>query len=320
MGKQFVKDLKIGSHVHSQFVVVAQKTLSFSAPSRYGEYFIKLLLGDISGTIKGIIWNSSMVREPIRPDEVLFVSGEVEDYNGPQLVINDYSTVKKEKINRSYFQATCPRDTDEMWGSLLEIASSSVSNNHLTRLLEVFYNDQDLVKGFHLSPAAKSIHHNYLGGLLDHTLEVVQICKYLTELYPGEIDGSLLITAAIFHDIGKIEEYNADSFTFEQTDKGKLLGHITIGLGIVRKMIEMVPSFPDDLKMKLEHMIISHHGEKEWGSPEVPQTFEAFALFHADLLSARLKQFSKLVKTHNAKNSAWTEWDRFLGRRIFTAK
>src|SRR5690606_1821783 len=107
LGKQFVKDLKIGSHVHSQFVVVAQKTLSFSAPSRQGEYFIKLLLGDISGTIKGIIWNSSMVREPIRPDEVLLVSGEVEDYNGPQLVINDYSTVKKDKINRSYFQATC---------------------------------------------------------------------------------------------------------------------------------------------------------------------------------------------------------------------
>jgi 3'-5' exoribonuclease len=85
-------------------------------------------------------------------------------------------------------------------------------------------------------------------------------------------------------------------------------------------MIEMVPSFPDDLKMKLEHMIISHHGEKEWGSPEVPQTFEAFALFHADLLSARLKQFSKLLNSHNAKSSAWTEWDRFLGRRIFAAK
>lgn len=320
MGKQFVKDLKVGSQVFSQFVVVAQKTLSFSAPSRQGEYFIKLLLGDISGTIKGIIWNTSMVREPIRTDEVLLVTGEVEEYNGPQLVINDYSIVEREKINRSYFQATCPRDNGEMWGNLLEIASSAVSNEHLTRLLDAFYNDPDLVKGFRLSPAAKSIHHNYLGGLLDHTLEVVEICEYLTKLYPEEIDRSLLITAAIFHDIGKIEEYNAESFTFEQTDRGKLLGHITIGLGTVRKMIELIPSFPDDLTMKLEHMIISHHGEKEWGSPEVPLTFEAFALFHADLLSARLKQFSQLVKNHNGKPSTWTEWDRFLGRRVFAAK
>lgn len=320
MGKQFVKDLKVGSHVFSQFVVVAHKTLSFSAPSRQGEYFIKLLLGDVSGTIKGIIWNSSMVRMPIRTDEVLLVNGEVEEYNGLQLVINDYSIVEKEKVNRSHFQATCPRDNDEMWRGLLEIVSSAVSNEHLTRLLNIFYNDQDLVKGFRLSPAAKSIHHNYLGGLLEHTLEVVEICEHLIKLYPEEIDRSLLITAAIFHDIGKIEEYNADSFTFEQTDKGKLLGHITIGLEMVRKMIESIPSFPDDLKMKLEHMIISHHGEKEWGSPEVPQTFEAFALFHADLLSARLKQISQLVKKHNGKPSAWTEWDRFLGRRVFTAK
>ena len=127
-----------------------------------------------------------------------------------------------------------------MWGNLLGIASTAVSNKHLSRLLDVFYNDQELVKGFHLSPAAKSIHHNYLGGLLEHTLEVVQICEYLTKLYPEEIDRSQLITAAIFHDIGKIEEYNADSFTLNRPT-GEAFGHITIGLEVVRKMIEMVP-------------------------------------------------------------------------------
>ena len=219
-----------------------------------------------------------MVRMPIRTDEVLLVNGEVEEYNGLQLVINDYSIVEKEKVNRSHFQATCPRDNDEMWRGLLEIVSSAVSNEHLTRLLNIFYNDQDLVKGFRLSPAAK-LFITIPWWAAGTYSEVVEICEHLIKLYPEEIDRSLLITAAIFHDIGKIEEYNADSFTFEQTDKGKLLGHITIGLEMVRKMIESIPSFPDDLKMKLEHMIISHHGEKEWGSPEVPQTFEAFYCF-----------------------------------------
>ncbi|MDO9535008.1 MAG: HD domain-containing protein [Bacillota bacterium] len=320
MSKQFVKDLKIGSHVQTQFVVVDVKELSFSAPSKSGEHFLKMLLGDISGTIKAIIWDRSMVSEPIRLDDVLYVSGEVGDYYGPQLVIDFYSKVEKDKINRNYFQPTSPRDIEEMWSSLLKIISETVADESLKSLLESFCNDSELVEKYKLSPAAKVIHHNYLGGLLDHTLEVVQICEHLAGLYPLQLDKSLLITAAIFHDLGKIEEYNADSFTFEQTDKGRLLGHITIGLEIIRKIFEKVPAFPDDLRMKLEHMIISHHGEKSWGSPEIPQTFNAFALFHADMLSARLKQFSQIIGNHNNSLSNWTDYDRFLDRRIYNGK
>lgn len=320
MSKQFVKDLKIGSHVQTQFVVVDVKELSFSAPPKSGEHFIKLLLGDISGTIKAIIWDRSMVSEPIRLDDVLYVSGEVGDYYGPQLVINCYNKVEREKINRDYFQPTSPREIEEMWSSLLKITSQTVTDDSLKSLLQCFYNDTEIVEKFKLSPAAKVIHHNYLGGLLDHTLEVVEICEQIAGLYPQKLDKSLLVTAAIFHDIGKIEEYNTDSFTFEQTDKGRLLGHITIGLEIIRKMLEKVPVFSDDLRMKLEHMIISHHGEKSWGSPEIPQTFNAFALFHADMLSARLKQFSQIIENHNSSGSNWTDWDRFLERRIYNVK
>ncbi|MGI5875649.1 MAG: 3'-5' exoribonuclease YhaM family protein [Dethiobacteria bacterium] len=318
MSKQFVKDLKIGSLVQSYFVVVDIQRISFSAPSKRGDYFLKLRLGDISGTIKAVIWDRSLVSGVIAPDDVLMVTGEVNDYQGPQLIINDYEKIDSSNINRYLLQPTCPRDSGEMWRQLITIASELVTDKNLQLLLNSFYDDSELVERFMLAPAAKVIHHNYLAGLLEHTLEVVEICRHLCGLYPEYVNKSLLITAAIFHDIGKIEEYDPHSFTFQQTDKGKLIGHITLGLGILREKIALLPSFPQNTLTELEHMIISHHGEKEWGSPEVPKTFNAYTLFHADLLSARLKQFTQVMQNYDQKNSSWTEWDHYLGRRIFT--
>ncbi len=318
MGKQYVKDLKIGSYVQSQFVVIDLREVPFSSPTRSGEHFLKLLLGDISGTIKGVIWDSTPAGKKIKANDVLCVTGEVKEYYGPQMVINSYTTLEKESVNRKYFQASSSRDKDEMWGRLKEIARQDVAEINLSRLLTMFYESTELARKFKLSPAAKLIHHNYLGGLLEHTLEVVEICRHISDLYAPRVDRSLLITAAIFHDVGKIEEYDPDSLTFEQTDKGRLLGHISIGLNIIGKHCEKLPLFPAELKIKLEHLIISHHGERSWGSPEVPKTFEAFALFHADLLSARLKQFQQIVEKNQRSNTGWSEWDRFLERKIFT--
>ncbi|NMB41072.1 MAG: HD domain-containing protein [Firmicutes bacterium] len=317
MGKQFVKDLKIGSYVQSQFVVSDIREIPFSSPSRSGEHFLKLVLGDISGTIKGVIWDISVVGEKIKTNDVLFITGEVKEYYGPQLVIDNYSKIKKENINRDYFQASSPRDRDEMWQRLKKIVRQEVTEKNLARLMDIFYEDHELVNKFKLSPAAKLVHHNYLGGLLEHTLEVVELCRHISKMYTKQIDRSLLVVAAVFHDIGKVEEYDLESLTFEYTDKGRLLGHISLGLGIIREMMEKLPLFPRDLKLELEHMIISHHGEKEWGSPKVPKTFNAFALFHADLLSARLKQFQQVMEKGQDYGSNWTEWDRFLERKIF---
>lgn len=317
MEKQFVKDLRRGSFVESQFVVVDVRELPFSSPSRSGEYFLKLQLGDISGIINSIIWDSTLVKEPIYRDEVLLVRGEVGEYNGPQLVISGYKKIEKENVYRSHFQATSSRDTGEMWETLLNIVTQNVREENLLRLLKEFFSDEELVEKFKISPAAKLIHHNYLGGLLEHTLEVAEICLQVAALYP-QLDQSLLITAAIFHDLGKIEEYDPHSYVFEQTDKGRLLGHITIGLEMLRKLLDRLPLFPEKLKMQLEHALISHHGEKEWGSPEIPQTFEAFALFHADLISARLKQFQQVMDKDTGPSKHWTGWDNFLGRRVFT--
>lgn len=317
MSKQFIKDLKIGSRVQTELVVIDVKELSFSAPSKAGDFFLKLQLGDVSGTIKGIIWDRSMVTEPLRPDDIIYVSGEVNEYQGPQLVISCYEKLDRRNVNRDHFQASCNRDRDEMWEEMISLFRSTVKDVHINQLFDAFLSDEHLAWKFKLSPAARVIHHNYLGGLLEHTLEVMELAREISRMYPERINPSLLMAGALFHDIGKIEEYDLNSFSFLQTDRGRLLGHITMGVEIVRDLINKIAGFPPQLQTRLEHILISHHGEKEWGSPEIPLTFTAFALFHADLLSARLKQFDQVLEKNEDRTGEWTEWDAFLGRKIY---
>lgn len=317
MKKQFIKDLKIGSYVESQFVIVDVKERSFSSPAKSGEHFFKLVLGDVTGTLHAVLWDRSIVSDPIEIDDVVYVSGEVKDYQGPQLSINYFKKLDKDKVNRESFQPTSERNIEDMWSSLQNIVEEEVTDRNLRSLWQVFCNDNHLVEKFKHSPAARFVHHNYLGGLLEHSLEVAEISLEISNYYPAESNKSLILLGAIFHDIGKIEEYDLKSFSFKQTNRGHLLGHIIIGLEILRDKINEVPGFPEDLKMKLEHIIISHHGEKEWGAPELPQTFNAFALFHADHLSARLKQFVQVMKKHEHSSSSWTGWDRLLQRKIY---
>jgi len=317
LAKQFIKDLKIGAPVQSQFVVIDIQEIAYSSPSRSGESFLKLKLGDVSGSIKGIIWDRSIVTEPIKQDEILLVSGEVKEYHGPQLVISYFEKINKEYANRAHFQSTSPKDPKSMWKGLREIVAARVTDKNLLELLRLLFADENLVQKFMSAPAAKTIHHNYLGGLLEHTLEVIELSLKFAELYPDKINEPLLVTGAICHDLGKIEEYDRDSFTFQKTDKGQLLGHITIGLGMIRELLAKLPSFPDSLRIELEHMLISHHGEKEWGSPELPQTINAFALFHADLISARLKQFVQIMETGGGDDPSWSRFDNFLGRKVY---
>ena len=320
LAKQFIKDLKVGAPVQSQFVVIDVQEVAYSSPSRSGETFLKLRLGDVSGSIKGIIWDRSIVTEPIRQDDILLVSGEVKEFHGPQMVVSYFEKINKEHVNRAHFQAIAPKDPVLMWEELQEIVADRVTDQHLRELIRLLFEDESFVQKFMSAPAAKTIHHNYLGGLLEHTLEVINISLKFADLYPGKFNEPLLVTGAICHDLGKIEEYDRDSFTFQKTDKGQLMGHITIGLGMIRDLLAGIPSFPAGLRTELEHMIISHHGEKEWGSPEIPQTINAFALFHADLVSARLKQFIQILETGGGDDPSWSRFDNFLGRKVYKGK
>jgi len=232
-------------------------------------------------------------------------------------VVGDIRKLDPSKVNRAFFQAVSRRDPAEMMSELKNIINADVKEKHLKSLLEAFFSDPDFTRLYANSPAARTIHHNCVGGLLEHTLEVIALCRNLAGLYPEQVRLDLLITGAILHDIGKLEEYNQDSISFDFTDRGKLVGHISIGKEMLDSKLAGLHDFPDDLKLELEHMLLTHHGVREWGSPEVPKTIHAFALFHADLVSARMDQFIKVMEKHTPESGEWTEWDRFLERSIF---
>jgi len=286
MKKQLIKNLRVGDEVETQAVILECSKAAFSAPHRAGEYFLKLLLGDVSGSIKGIMWDAAQIKEAVQKGDVVFIRGEVSDYHGPQVVVSDLRKLDPEKVNRGFFLPVSERDPKEMLAELKEIIAAEIKDPHLKLLLIAFFNEPDFTRRFALAPAARTIHHNYVSGLLEHTLEVITICRDMARLYPTQLQLDLLITGAILHDMGKIEEYDPASLSFEFSDRGKLIGHISIGKEMLDQKISQIPDFPARLKLELEHMILTHHGMREWGSPEVPKTIHAFTLFHADLVSA----------------------------------
>jgi len=317
MKKQFIKDLRIGDEVETQVLVIEAAKVAFSSSHRAGEHFLKLILADVSGRVKAVMWDPSEGDKAVAENDIIFISGSVSDYHGPQIVINELRKLDPGMVNRSFFQPVSPRNRDTMIAEFRDVMDKVIENSELKKLLALFFTDSDFFNKFSLAPAARTVHHNYLSGLLEHTLEVIEVCRTLNRLYPGRMEEDLLLTGAILHDIGKIEEYNLDSISFEFTDRGKLVGHISIGVEMLNENITRLPGFSSNLKLELEHMILSHHGMREWGSPEIPKTIHAFALFHADLLSARMGQLNSVIDKHPTESGSWTEWDRFLERSIY---
>ncbi|MFU8795399.1 MAG: 3'-5' exoribonuclease YhaM family protein [Dethiobacteria bacterium] len=317
MKKQMIKDMRVGDDVETQALVIEMNKSPFSSPHRSGEYFLKLTFGDVSGRVKGVMWEPPTDGEEIKPDDIVFIRGSVTDYHGPQVVVSDMRRLDPHKVNRAFFQQVSKRDLQEMIAELSAIINEEIGDIDLKSLLQAFFVDAEFARRYANAPAARTVHHNYVGGLLEHTLEVVEICRNLVKLYPEKLNRDLLFTGAILHDIGKVEEYKQESISFDFTDRGKLVGHISIGKEMLDARLTALPDFPDHLKLELEHIILTHHGMREWGSPEVPKTIHAFALFHADLVSARMNQFMLVMDKHVPESGDWTEWDRFLERSIY---
>jgi len=317
MKKQMISSLKVGEEVETQAVILELNRAAFSSAQRAGEFFLKLTLGDVSGRVKAVMWDPPAGEVDVAAGDVVFLRGLVNEYHGLQVVVSDLKRLDKTKVNKAFFQTVSERASDEMIAKLQEIIKEEIEDNNLKALLEAFFGDAEFLRQFSQAPAARTIHHNCVGGLLEHTLEVAAICRSLVDLYPGKLNRNLLLAGALLHDIGKLEEYQQDSISFEFSDRGKLVGHISIGKEMLDHKLAKQPDFPAELKLELEHMLLTHHGQRDWGSPEVPKTINAFALFHADLVSARMNQFIGIVKNHPEGGGDWTEWDRFLERSIY---
>ncbi len=273
---------------------------------RTGEPYLRLVLSDRTGSVTALWWKipkNADITE-FKKGDVVFVEAYVEVFQGNiQPKIRFMRKAEEQEYDSSKFVSTSRFDIEEQFLKLLEIIES-ISNPHLRRLLESIFDDRSISESFMRAPGGKIVHHSAIGGLLEHTLGVVEICEVVSKRYKS-IDRDLLITAALLHDIGKIFEYKIDK-AISTTDEGVLLGHLYMGCELVSKKIDGLRDFPPELKVKLLHCILSHHGEYEYGSPKKPKTLEAVALHYADALDSKLKGFEEHIIRELGDGKGWT--------------
>jgi 3'-5' exoribonuclease len=310
--KRFVTELKENENLSSSFLVKA-KTLG---NTRSGNPFLRIRLADRSGETEGRIWERALELDgEFEVNDVVRLRGKVELYQGElQLNISDLERIEPTKVDPTLYLPTGSKDPQEQWLQLSDLAAQ-VKNSYLKSLLRSFLTDVDFVRQMKQSPAAKAMHHAYLGGLLEHTVSVTRLLGRICDHYP-RLDRDLLVTGAILHDIGKLEEFSYH-LQLDYTDAGRLLGHVVLGVQRVQEKINKIKGFPADLSLALQHLMISHHGEYEFGSPKRPKTLEAFALNYADDLDAKMNHVSGLLDAEDENASRWTPYQRVYGRYFF---
>lgn len=281
-----------------------------SAETRNGKPYDNLLLQDKTGTLDGKVWdpNSGGIADY---DEMDFIEvfGEVISYNGTlQLNIRQIRKAFEDEYNPSDYMPTSEKSVDAMYNELLGYIKQ-VNNTYLRQALEYYFvNDEAFIKQFKAHSAAKTVHHGFSGGLLEHTLSIVKLCEYYVGAYPI-LNKDLLFTAAIFHDIGKTKELSAFPEN-DYTDDGQLLGHIVIGVEMIHDAIRTIDGFPQKLASELKHCILAHHGELEYGSPKKPALAEAVALNFADSTDAKMQTLIEIFK--DKQGSEWLGYNRLF--------
>ncbi len=309
----YLRTLNPGEQFIGFFALRSKELEPFRDPSR-GSY-LTLVLSDRSGQMVGRVWeNAEMVQEEIEQGRVVKVDGEVDLYRDrPQIIVRRIRLAHPEEYDMRDMVPSSPRDPDEMVAALQSYIES-LSNSHLRALVDAFYSDPNFLAQYVQAPAARRIHHAYTGGLLEHTLEVLALCQTVLELYP-QLDADLLIAGALLHDIGKLREYSWD-VDIDFTTEGRLIGHIVMTDEMIRGAIQNMRGFPAELALRLRHMLISHHGRTEWGSPREPQTLEAIALHHIENLDVQINRFQQILE-RKPSGEAWTPFDRLLRRQLY---
>lgn len=284
--------------------------------TKNGKPYESVVLQDKTGVIDGKIWepNSEGINEFDKLDYIE-VFGDVVSFQGAlQLNIKRIRKADEGEYDPADYLPVSERSIDEMYSELLGYISS-VKNPNLNKLLSTFFKeDEKFIKQFKNHSAAKSVHHSFVGGLLEHTLNVTKLCDFYSSTYPI-INRDLLITAAIFHDVGKTVELSLFPEN-DYTDDGQLLGHIVIGVEMIGEAIRKIDGFPVKLSTELKHCILAHHGEFEYGSPKKPALVEAVALNFADNTDAKMETMKEAFSTVPAGNTEWLGYNKFFESNI----
>lgn len=286
-----------------------------SALTKNGKPYENLILQDKTGTIDTKIWDpNSQGIEDFEALDYIEIMGEVVNFQGVlQLTIKRARKVNEGEFDPKDFLPVSSKDIDQMYQELLGFVKQ-IENVHLHRLVSSFFiDDKEFIKNFQYHSAAKSVHHGFVGGLLEHTLGVLKLCGYYVEQYPI-LNKDLLFSAALFHDIGKMQEISEFPEN-DYTDDGQLLGHIVIGIELLGEKIRQLPDFPKKLASELKHCILAHHGELEYGSPKKPALIEALALNFADNTDAKMQTMKEALEAAGQKTE-WLGYNRLFESNI----
>lgn len=303
---KYIKDYKDGDRV---FDIYYCKFKS-SAVTKNGKSYDNVIIQDKTGTLDAKIWDPNNVGiADFEAMDYIEVYGEVTSFNGAlQVNVKRVRRCEEGEYDESEYMPISKKNLDEMYTELLKVIHS-VQNTYLKALLNKFFvEDGAFASRFKKASAAKSVHHGFIGGLLEHTLSVTKLCEYYCTAYPA-LNRDLLLAAAICHDIGKVREISAFPAN-DYTDEGQLLGHIVMGAEMIGQKAREIPGFPPMLEMELKHCILAHHGEYEYGSPKKPALMEALALNYADDTDAKLETFTEILES--TQETGWLGYNRLF--------
>ena len=313
---KFVKDIKEGEQVKDLFLVSGKTVLSSNA----GKAYINLALRDRTGQLECRVWDrAEEIAKRFDRDDIVEATGSAIQYQGRiQLKVHDVRKVEGEAELADFLPVT-RRGIEPLWEEL-QAQVKGVKDPDLSRLLTTIFPDPpdtEEARRFRQAPAGKSMHHDYIGGLLEHTVSVAAICRFLSGHYE-EVDGDMLIAGALLHDIGKVRELSYEG-AFDYTDEGRLLGHLSMGAEWVSGECARIEGFSPHKTILLKHMILSHHGELEYGSPKRPKTLEAILLHFVENMDSKANAFLEAVGNLR-EGAVWTDYQRMFERYLYAGK
>ncbi len=313
MKKRFINELKTGESVDDVFVL-HEKTMG---KKRDGSSYLNLTLSDKTGRIKAVIWDEAdRFAAVTTAGDFVRIEGGVSEYRGIlQLVVKSMARCV-DAVDASDFLPVTKRNPDLMF-ERLKALTETIRTDCLRKLFAQFWADDGFVAAFKTAPAAKMMHHAYIGGLLEHSLSTALLADRVADHYAG-IDRDLLMTGAILHDIGKIKEFEYRT-RIEYSDEGRLINHIVIGIGMIEEKISRIPDFPTQTALLIKHLIISHHGTREFGSPEPPKTLDAVLLNYLDEIDSKINGIREFISSQDP-DAEWTGYHRLLERHFFKPK
>lgn len=310
-----VNNLSLNTNINDIFIL---KNIEFRVRRDKKTIDMFFKIADKTGEIEAINWDVSSDKvEELGKIEFARVQGQItrRKIDGTlQATVSSLIKTAPLDLDYSDYLPQSKENLDELMQKIFS-KIDSIKNYHLKNLLKSFFDDQEFAEKFKRAPAAMKVHQPYIGGLAEHTVNVVTICETVGNIYK-EMNRDFLITMAILHDIGKIREYAYDK-VMEHTDEGKLLGHITIGIEMIDQKIKSLDNFPKDLKLMVKHTLLSHHGHFEFGSPRLPSILAAIALHYADEMDAKVSGFINIKEENKNFKEKWSKWIWWLERSIY---